>query len=489
MFQTTRRRLAIWYTTVTAILLIIFVSGFYWYVRNTLVERLDDTLNHVVEVVQRSLIIEPDTIEADAAAPSRSSMSSNPELSVAPFHVNIAASFQMSGGTVDDDHIDLEWFSADGELLWTTLEHPLTIPLHVNPYGETVHQSNSQVLRQVTQRIRSDRQVLGYLRVSHPWFEVTRPTRTLMVDLIFGSIVTLGTVAGIGWFLSGLAMAPVSESYQRLRQFTADASHELRNPIAVIQTNVQVALADPDPDPMIQQAQFQIVERITRRLGRLVDDLLFLARQDSGIAQLSVNPIALSGVVQDVVDEQQAIATLQDVYLSLNIQPERIDTAAFNAKFPDSPMPSISHPPSPLNLIHGDRNQLYRLFTNLVSNAIQYTPDQGKIQLQIATRPAHPKRQTPDLVEIKIQDTGIGIASEDLPHIFDRFYQVDPTRSPLRSRPKTPHSSGPTSLSGSSGSGLGLSIAKAIVDNHSGHINVTSQLNQGTTVTVTFPLI
>ena len=485
MFQTTRRRLAIWYTIVTAILLLIFASGFYWYVRNTLVERMDDTLNHVVEVVQRSLIIEPED----------PSESFTPEFSVNSVHVNIDASFRSSSETVDDDHIDLEWFSAEGELLWTTLEHPLSIPLHVNPYGETVHESDTQLLRQVTQRIGRDRQVLGYLRVSHPWFEVTKPTQTLMVDLIFGSLMTLGTVAAIGWFLSGLAMAPVSESYQRLKQFTADASHELRNPIAVIQTNVQVALADPDPDPVMQQAQFQIVERITRRLGRLVEDLLFLARQDSGIAQLSANPVALSGVLRDVVDEQQAIATLQHIDLTLQISPDLLaiqPATSISLGSPDPPLPSAASlpcAPSPLHLIQGDRNQLHRLFTNLVSNAIQYTPEQGSICLRVGTKISHPKRQTPDLVAIQIQDTGIGIAPEDLPHIFERFYQVDPARSPLRSSSKKGnHSSKGSSLSGTSGSGLGLSIVKVIVDNHGGQIDIESQPTQGTRVIVTFPL-
>ncbi|NEP76668.1 cell wall metabolism sensor histidine kinase WalK, partial [Okeania sp. SIO2G5] len=151
---------------------------------------------------------------------------------------------------------------------------------------------------------------------------------------------------------------------------------------------------------------------------------------------------------------------------------------------PDLPLPC---PPSPLHLIQGDRNQLHRLFTNLVSNAIQYTPEQGFICLHVGTKMSHPKRQMPDLVAIQIQDTGIGIAPEDLPHIFERFYQVDPARSPHRSLAKKSNNQG-SSLSGTSGSGLGLSIVKVIVDNHDGQIDIESEPKQGTTVTVTFPL-
>jgi OmpR-family two-component system manganese-sensing sensor histidine kinase len=96
-------------------------------------------------------------------------------------------------------------------------------------------------LRQITERVEIGHYVLGYLRVSHPWFEVTKPIRQLLLDLIVGICLMIASVAWIGWFLSGLAIQPVKESYQSLKQFTADASHELRNPIATIQTNVQMA--------------------------------------------------------------------------------------------------------------------------------------------------------------------------------------------------------------------------------------------------------
>ncbi|MGF1675900.1 MAG: sensor histidine kinase, partial [Rivularia sp. (in: cyanobacteria)] len=120
MFQTTRRRLAIWYTAITAVLLLVFASGVYLYFRNTLIERIDDTLNHVVEVVERSLVFE--------------AVNSNQ----AQFHVNVEASFRDNTDTTEDDRIDLEWFSPTGKLLWSTLSEPLDIPIHFNPMGETV---------------------------------------------------------------------------------------------------------------------------------------------------------------------------------------------------------------------------------------------------------------------------------------------------------------------------------------------------------------
>jgi two-component system, OmpR family, manganese sensing sensor histidine kinase len=433
MFQTTRRRLALWYTIVTAVLLLLFASGVYTYVRSTLVERVDDTLNHVVEIVERSLVIEPLYPSQSQSRLLTAAGTVDP-----PLRVNIEDSFRNSQEASEDDHIDLEWFSPEGDRLWTTFAKPYDIALHVNPKGETVTPPDGTVdgivLRQVTQRVQSGSQLLGYIRVSHPWFEVSKPSRQLIIDLALGSSLMLIAVAAIGWLLSGLAMAPIRDSYQQLKQFTADASHELRNPIAVIQTNVQVALADPDEQ--FQRSQLEVVERLTRRLGRLVDDLLFLARQESGLVPMKRDRTNLSTLLQEVVEEQQAIA--QEKGLTLSYQ--ATDSAMF---------------------IHGEADQLTRLFTNLIANAINYTP-QGEVALKI--------QEIAGQITLTVQDTGIGIPAKDLIHVFDRFYRVDPARS---------RSAG--------GSGLGLAIAKVITDNHQGQLTLTSELGQGTTATVTLP--
>ncbi len=445
MFQVTRRRLAIWYTTVTAVLLLVFASGFYLYVRTTLIERIDDTLNHVVEVVQRSLVIEP----------------INPHLEGGEVRVNVESSFRDNAIPVEDDHIDLEWFSPQGEVLWATFADKIAVPLRFNINGETVHLSDDHLLRQVTQRVQIGRQVLGYLRVSHPWFEVTKPTRELFLDLIVGTSVMVAIVATIGWLLSGLAMQPIRESYQRLKQFTADASHELRNPIAIIQTNVQVALSDPDSDPQMQRYHLQVVERLTRRLGRLVDDLLFLARQDSSTAQPRRALINLDDLLTEVLEEQQTIATEKEISLSLNSSIALEELTVGQSMILKS-LPRVEHSLS----LSCDRDQLSRLFTNLVSNALQYTPSMGSVTLELQQF----KRTNGSFLQVNVIDTGIGISEEALPQLFDRFYRVDPAR---------------TKATG--GSGLGLAIAQAIVENHQGQIQISSKLGQGTTVTVMLP--
>jgi len=454
MFQATRQRLALWYTMVTAVLLLLFASGFYLYVRSTLIERIDDTLNHVVEVVQRSLVI--DLANLDVADIASDDPEADHARGLSPY-LNIAASFRDNPDSVEDDHIDLEWFNPAGELLWSTFSNVPDIPLHPNSTGETVHLTADQQLRQITQQVEVKQQIVGYLRVSHPWFEVTKPTRQLIRDLALGLILLVGAVAAIGWLLSGLAMAPIRDSYQRLKQFTADASHELRNPIAVIQTNVQVALADTELDPIVQQQQLKVIERLTRRLGRLVDDLLFLARQDSGAALLVRDSISLDELIEEVIEEQQAIATEKKISLKLNID-------ANGGENPNS-----------FYLIQGDRDQLTRLFTNLISNAIQHTPPGGMVSASIRRL-----KQSLSSIQIQIQDTGSGIPEDAMPYLFDRFYRVDPAR--------TSGSLLANSKSGdSTGSGLGLAIAKVIVENHQGQIHVKSSLNQGTTFTITLP--
>jgi OmpR-family two-component system manganese-sensing sensor histidine kinase len=458
MFQATRRRLALWYTAVTAVLLLLFASGFYLYVRTTLVERVDDTLNHVVEIIERSLVIE--------TAEGSDRVLVSLEKSGPPLRVNVEASFRDNARAMEDDHIDLEWFNPNGELVWSTLAQRIPVPLHVNPAGETVRVGQEDLFRQITERVQVNGQVLGYLRVSHPWFEVTKPSRRLILDLALGTSLMVAAVAAIGWLLSGIAIAPVIESYQQLKQFTADASHELRNPIAVIQTNAQVALIDPDPDVALQQKQFQVIERLTRRLGKLVDDLLFLARQESGLIPLNMNPVDLDLMLAQVTEEQQVIAAERNITLTFGLSeeaPSPHGTAAMKTL-----LAPISASDTDLK-IPGDEGQLTRLLTNLISNALQYTPDHGSVTVNAEVI----KHQGQQWVQITVQDTGIGMDKDTLTHVFDRFYRADPSR--LKDSRQE------------SGTGLGLAIAKVIVDNHRGQIHVESQLNQGTTVTVLLP--
>ena len=477
VFQSTRRRLALWYTAVTAVLLLLFATGMYIYVRSTLIDRIDDTLKHVVEVVDRSLVIQPLAVTEDR------------------YGVNVDASFNHNVDAVEDDRIDLEWFNTQKELLWSTFDQPLDYPLHTHRSGETVYLEGDRIYRQIVQRVELEHRILGYLRVSHPWFEVTKPIRQLLRDLIIGITLMVLSVAAIGWFLSGIAIEPVRNSYNSLKQFTADASHELRNPIATIQTNVQMALAYPEAEPQLQQRQLRIIERLTQKLGRLVNDLLFLARSDSGIVQLDWQSVPLDALLIEVIEEQRIFAEPKGLFLSLHIIKPDIEAEIANNQID----------PEEMFTVNGDWDRLCRLFTNLIANAIEHTegvknPVLETKDSEIDNNNPYPSLKTPSVeielklvkrtpktirvrdgnrqynsLQVKIKDNGSGIPKSALPHIFDRFYRVDTARSSQR-QIDTP-----------TGAGLGLAIAKAIVESHQGQITVNSILKQGTIFTVTLP--
>ena len=434
VFQSMRRRLTLWYALVTAILLIVFATGFYLYVQSTLIDRIDDTIDHVAEVIERSLI--------------RSQLIDLESDSTHNFSRNLSANSEA----IDADHIDIDWFSPNGQILWTTDANTDSLQERekgiLRPVYRTVHLSEAEPLRQMTEPIVINGKLLGYLRISHPWFEVTKPVKQLFLDLAIGTTLMIFVVLLCGWWLAGIAMEPVRESYQRLKQFTADASHELRNPIAVIQTNVQVALADPNPEPEFQRSQLETIERITRRLGKLIEDLLFLARHDGGITNQKYEVCNLAQILHEVCEEQQAIAQQKDIKIEFANVPENL-------------------------LLAGDSDQLGRLFTNLISNAIAYTSEQGQVIITI--KPITSQNQ----VQVQIKDTGIGIPEAELSQIFERFYRYQPQKS-SKSMAKS------TNLS-TSGSGLGLAIAKAIANNHQGQINVESKVGQGTTFIVNLP--
>ncbi len=451
MFQATRRRLVLWYTSITALLLLLFATTVYLYVRSTLIDRVDDTLKHSLEVVERSLAIEE-----------------QPQANGFPkLHLNLDASFGDNANSLEEDRIDIEWFSPTGELLWSTLSEPLNVPITANRAPQTVYlqegdsPESQPILRQIAERISRDRQIIGYLRVSHPWFEIARPSRDLAIDLSFGLIVMIASVAATGWWLSGLAMKPVGESYQYLKQFTADASHELRSPIASIQTQVQVALADPEIAASSGKPTLDNIERLTRRLGRLVDDLLFLTRQDSGMVAWHPQPLSVDALLLDVVEEQTAIATSKAIQLQFQI----LDIEPETSLSDDDPFAVL-----------GDWDQLFRLFLNVLGNALRYTPEGGDVQVTLGyCPPSRPpaSAKASGTVVVTIRDTGIGIPPDALPHVFERFYRVDPARR--------------QDLGHLSGSGLGLAIAQTIVQRHGGHLALDSCLDQGTDVEIVLP--
>lgn len=252
--------------------------------------------------------------------------------------------------------------------------------------------------------------------------------------------IALVLVAGGGWLLVRQATAPIEANIGRMRRFMADAAHELRTPITVLRTQAEVALQRPR-DADAYAAALQGIESESRRLGRIVDDLLILARADSGERPIQLHRCFLDDVVVDVVGAAGPMATTRGLALTL-------------AGFEEAP-------------VDGDPELLRQLIVILIDNAIKFTPPGGRIDVAVGL--------TEDGALLTVADTGPGILPDELPHIFERFYRSDPAR-PRDGR-----------NSATSGTGLGLSIARWIAEAHHAHIGVDTRPGRGTTFSVRFP--
>lgn len=219
--------------------------------------------------------------------------------------------------------------------------------------------------------------------------------------------------------------------FRTQQRLLADVSHELRTPLTTIRGNLDLIERIGEADPESISAIQLEIERMTR----LVGDLLLLARADSGGLPLDRKPVEVDNILFDIYRQ---VALLDP---PVNVKLVEVDQVT----------------------VLGDADRLKQLFINLVENAIKYTPDGGVVELSLSKKGGW--------AQFEVCDTGIGIAPENLPHIFDRFYRVDKARARA-----------------DGGSGLGLSIAKWIATAHGGAIRVKSQQGQGTTFTVTLPI-
>jgi heavy metal sensor kinase len=241
----------------------------------------------------------------------------------------------------------------------------------------------------------------------------------------------LGRLAGT---LNGM-MARLERSFEEIRRFTADAAHELRTPLAVMRNAVEVALRSPRDPEHYRRVLGDVLEEV-QRLTRLAEQLLFLCREDAGLVPLATTQVRLEVLVRDIAEHMRAVAGAKDVTLEC----DGLDPAT----------------------IRGDADQLRRLLFNLLDNAIKFTQAGGSVGVRLALADG--------LARLEVADTGIGISAEHLPHVFERFYRVDPARA-----------------GEAGGVGLGLSICRSIAEVHGGHIRIESAAGRGTLVTFTIP--
>lgn len=329
----------------------------------------------------------------------------------------------------------LQWFDTQGNLLEQQGKYTLNLPF--NPNKTVQIQTQESKIRAVTLPIYDDdtRQLIGYIRVSQSLKELNQTIQELDLGLGTGVIFAL-ILSGVGGlWLNRQAMQPIEESFTRLKQFTADASHELRSPLMAIKSNTAVALKYPEGMRSNDKEKFNAIASATNQMTQLTEDLLLLARTDK-VSDIERKTINLSELIDNLIQLYNSQAQAKKIDLQVEIQNNL--------------------------LLLGDAKQLSRALGNLIQNAIYYTPDDGKIKVKVS--------RVGSLHQIKIEDTGVGIALENLERIFERFWRSDKARY---------YQSG--------GSGLGLAITQAIVQNHQGSIIVTSQLGVGSCFTVSLP--
>lgn len=254
--------------------------------------------------------------------------------------------------------------------------------------------------------------------------------RTALAVIIILVLVFIGSI-----YISGFAIKPIKKAWQQQLDFTADASHELRTPLAVIRSNLEIVLEHPEKQVKEQEKWLNNVFTETERMSKLVEELLTLSKADTGEQNRTYQGIPLSILVNDRICAYAAMAEKQNIQL-VNRVPESLEIA-------------------------GDPFHISRLFSILIDNAIKHMNRPGSLVVSGYQKGRH--------INMEFSDNGEGIAEDDLNSVFMRFYRGDKSRSRKKD-----------------GFGLGLSIAKLIVENHNGSISVSSSPGVGTSVKIIF---
>jgi signal transduction histidine kinase len=443
LFSRTRWRLAFSYAAAMA--LILGIMGMIWYTttQHILLFSATKELDSFVGVMH-------DEMESNLNKPgevSKSVMTFLPQMCLTsekcpenkqPFHRYLKSIL------VSEYHIQL--FNTQETLVAATGQ---TVPPKLNTVSTKQSLISDKEGRSYLQKTLSihdnKRRDWGYLQVSRDLQDVADNLKEVRWLLTVGLPIAWIVILIASWMLAGSAMKPIYRSYQHIQQFTADAAHELRTPLAATQATVESALLQPGAEwPQIQEV-LTIIQRQNQRLIQLVSDLLLLSRIDlrayggrtTGLRQ-EWEACCLNNIVADLDEELAAMAMAADIQFNTVMS---VDHALW---------------------VWGNSEQLYRLVTNLIVNAIKYTPAQGHVTVFL--------RQRNRMAIIQVQDTGVGIEAKAQKRIFDRFYRVYNNRSRH-----------------AGGSGLGLAIVKSITTLHRGRLSVQSKIGQGSIFTLELP--
>jgi signal transduction histidine kinase len=256
--------------------------------------------------------------------------------------------------------------------------------------------------------------------------------RNMLLILNGGFLIIIPVVA---WVLTRRTLTPVQEIHEQQKQFVSDVSHELRTPLSIMSGEIEIALRKSRKTNEYIQVLTSSKQELGHLIG-LVENLLFLAREDQKAISLQSEKVDLTDILNNVISTLKEKINKKKIIIKLKPADESIT-------------------------IIGQASMLRQLFFNIIDNAIIYTPENGKVNIALSTNTNH--------VIIKVKDTGIGITPQEQKKVFERFYRVGSSRSQTK------------------GYGLGLAICQSIVRIHKGYINIASKLGKGTTVTIYLP--
>lgn len=462
-FRSTRFVLTFWYTVLLVAAFAILGTGVYLYLRHMEEAELERTLLEEVDWVSRLVDLERNRF--DFFAPF-DALSGNIQAQITAHYRSNPKNFDVRLTTLAGRVLYQSPQGVIGLISALALPPEQTVVETIRtPNGQTFHVAYRRADPFVIQIAYSDQEINTVLKHLMSIFAFLVP------------VVLFVSIAG-GWFMAGMILHPVSQiaaltnkisaehldqripdrdvpdefgnlistinkmfarlqkSFAETREFSLSVAHELKTPLTILKGESELALTRPLTQQEIQDLAATYLDE-TVRLSHIVDDLLTLVKADTAQISIVRRPVDLQALVNDIVDDAQILSTDKDL---------RVDLRA-------------NEPATVL----GDEMRLRQLFRILVNNAVQYTDAGGTITLSSTTRSGEAR--------VAVADTGIGIAPEHLPKIFDRFYRVEEARSRVKG-----------------GSGLGLAIAKWIAEAHKGSIGVESSPGHGSIFSVTLPL-
>ena len=453
-----RLRLTLWYVLLLAVILAGFSAGIYLTLQHNLNDGLDGTVENRANVLL-------DVLRYENGSPTLDGVVSSSDPNEVESFIRV---FDASGRSTFDTSVAAGTVAVDQRAVEAALS------------GETRSRNvdmGDETFRVRTLPIEQAGRISGALEVGESRGDVADTLRILLVILAVAYPLTLGVASFGGIFLAGRALSPIDRltglarrisaedlsqrldlklpddelgrlartfdemiarleaAFRRQREFTADASHELRTPLTAIKGQVEVALGQPR-DAGSYREVLQVVNEEVDRMIRLVGSLMTLARADAGQIPIAPEAVNLSQLVAAAAEQVRPVLDQRQVEMRLE--------------------------PGPAVTLRADEDLLLQLLLNLLDNAGKHTPPGGRVTVGWTTANGR--------VEVWVRDTGVGMAPEHLPHIFDRFYRADKARSRT-----------------AGGAGLGLSICRWIAEAHGGSISVESAPGQGTAFTVTLP--